>query len=315
MTLPQMRIGDFSVSAIGLGCMPFSLTMTKIVPPREQSIATVHAALDAGITLLDTANVYAPTWDTIGHNEEIVAEALRTYTGPADVGVVMVATKGGSARGEGETWGRNASLDGLRAACEKSLAILGMPSIDLYQLHRHDPKMTYFEQAQSLAALRDAGLIRRAGLSNCTLAELNLALEVLGGPTDGGIVSVQNEFSPRYRNDVDVLDRCTELGIVFLPWSPLGGAVQAQEVGSRYAEFAQVAEEVSASAQEVVLAWLRGLSPVMLPIPGASRPATIASIVRSLSISLTAEQQARLTATVPESVSMFPDNGPRSALR
>ena len=315
MTLPQVRIGDFSVSAIGLGCMPFSLTMTKTVPPREQSIATVHAALDAGITLLDTANVYAPTWDTVGHNEEIVAEALRTYTGPADVRAVMVATKGGSARGEGETWGRNASLKGLRAACEKSLAILGGPSIDLYQLHRHDPSMTYFEQTQSLAALRDAGLIRRVGLSNCTLAELDLAVEVLGGPHDGGIVSVQNEFSPRYRNDVDVLDRCTELGIVFLPWSPLGGAMQAQEVGSRYAEFAQVGDEVSASAQEVVLAWLRGLSPVMLPIPGASRPATIDSIVRSLSVSLTAEQQARLTATVPESVSMFPDNGPRSPLR
>ena len=315
MTLPQMRIGDFSVSAIGLGCMPFSLTMTKTLPPREQSIATVHAALDAGITLLDTANVYAPSWDTMGHNEEIVAEALRTYTGPAEVSAVMVATKGGVTRGLGESWGRDSSAAALRTACEKSLAILGVPSIDLYQLHRHDPTMTYFEQTQSLAALRDAGLIRRVGLSNCTLAELDLAVEVLGGPHDGGIVSVQNEFSPRYRNDVDVLDRCTELGIVFLPWSPLGGAVQAQEVGSRYAEFAQVADEVSASAQEVVLAWLRGLSPIMLPIPGASRPATIASIVRSLAISLTPEQQARLTATVPESVSMFPDNGPRSALR
>lgn len=311
MPLPTIPLGDLTVSRIGLGCMPFSFGSGS----REQSIATVHAALDAGITLLDTANIYAPTWDSVGHNEAIVAEALRTYTGGADVGAVVVATKGGITRGPGESWGRDGSRDGLRRACEASLAALGVSTIDLYQLHRHDSTRTYAEQVEALAALRDAGLIRNLGLSNCTLAELDVALEVVGGPQDSGIASVQNEFSPRFRVDRDVMDRCAERGIVFLPWSPLGGSEQAGEVGSRYQAFAAVAAEAGATAQEVVLAWLMELSPVVVPIPGASRPTTVPSIVRSLDVRLTAEQVQTLNASAPLNESLFPDQEPRSPLR
>jgi len=313
MTLPQRSIGDLSVSAVGLGCMPMSFP--EAVEHRERSLSTIHRALDLGITFLDTSNIYAPTWDSVGHNERLVAEALRTYSGEADVARVVVTTKGGLTRGEGETWGRDSSRDGLRAACEASLEALDVDVIDLYQHHRHDPRLTYAEQMAALRALVDAGLIRRIGLSNATRDELDVALDVLGGPADDGVVSVQNEWSPRFRGGRDVLDRCTELGIAFLPWSPLGGSTQAHDIGDRYTEFTLVGREIDASAQEAILAWLLATSPVMIPIPGATRPATIDSIVRSLALTLTDEQMTRLDATESLMESMYPEDQPRSPLR
>jgi aryl-alcohol dehydrogenase-like predicted oxidoreductase len=312
MTLPQRAIGDLSVSAIGLGCMPMS--WTGMLDDRERAVTTIHRALDLGITLLDTANIYAPSWDAVGHNEALVAEAVRTYAGPADLSGLLVTTKGGVTRGPGETWGRDSSAESLRRAAEDSLSQLGVEVIELYQHHRHDPSQSYPDQIRALDALRQAGLIRRIGLSNVNGAELDVALDMLGGPADGGVVSVQNEYSPRYRHDADVLQRCTALGIAFLPWSPLGGADQAHDVGSHYAAFAEVGEEIGASAQEVVLAWLLRLSPVMIPIPGATRPATVESCVRSLDIVLSSEQFDRLQATVPAQASQYPDDLPRSPL-
>lgn len=286
-----------------------------MVPERERALATIHRALDLGITLIDTANIYAPAWNAVGHNEALIAEAIRTYTGPADLSDVLVATKGGITRAPGETWGRDSSFDALRLACEDSLSQLGVSVIDLYHHHRHDPSQTYADQMRAMGALADAGLIRRIGLSNVNLDELEVALEILGGPADGGVVSVQNEYSPRFRLDQDVLLRCTDLGIAFLPWSPLGGAEQAHEIGSHYAAFAEVGVEIGASAQETVIAWLLALSPVIIPIPGASRPSTVESIVRALSLSLSTDQFARLQATVPVQDSHYPDDLPRSPLR
>lgn len=312
MTLPMRNLGDLSVSAVGLGCMPMSFT--DMVDERERAVATIHRALDLGITLLDTANIYSPTWDTIGHNERLVAEALRSYTGSADLSAVVVTTKGGITRSVGEEWGRDSSAQGLRAACEASLGALGVDAITLYQHHRHDPSLTYREQMTVLSSLQQSGLVERIGLSNVTATELLLALDLLGGPRSGGVVSVQNEWSPRYRRDPEVLELCTRHGIAFLPWSPLGGSTQAHEIGSRYAEFARVGDEVGATAQETVLAWLLASSPVMIPIPGATRPQTIDSIVRALSVELTDGQMARLDATQPEMDSMYPDDEPRSPL-
>lgn len=306
-------IGDQHVSCVGLGCMP--LSFGHMVDKRDQAIATIHRAVDLGITLLDTANIYAPTWDSVGHNEALVAEALENYSGPASLTDLLVTTKGGITRGPGETWGRDSAASSLARACEDSLSQLGVDVIDLYQHHRHDPSQSYESQMKALASLKERDLVRQVGVSNVNGAELSLALDLLGGPEDGGIVSVQNEFSPRYRGDADVLDVCTERGIAFLPWSPLGGSDQAKEVGSRYAAFTEVGGDIGASAQETVLAWLLAKSPVIIPIPGATRPETIESIVRAASIVLTPEQFARLDATVPEHSSMYPDDQPRSPLR
>lgn len=311
--MEQRAIGDRQVSVMGLGCMPVSFP--DHADDRGRGFAVIHRALDLGITLLDTANIYAPSWDTMGHNEELVGAAVRSYGGETPLDAVLVATKGGITRGPGESWGRDSSRDGLLAAAEASRRVLGVERIDLYQLHRHDPTLSYAEQVRSLAAVRDEGLARMIGLSNTTLAELRVALDEVGGPTDGGIVSVQNEFSPRFRGDVDVLEACSELGIAFLPWSPLGGVDQAHTIGDRYSTFADVGRQVDATPHEVVLAWLAAMSPVMIPIPGASRPQTVDSIARAGSLELTTEQIQRLTATVPEATSMYPEDQPRSPLR
>lgn len=311
--LPQRQLGPWRVSAIGLGAMP--LSFTHMLTHREQAIATIHRTLNLGITLIDSANIYAPTWDTIGHNEELVAQALSLCSGPADISNVLVTTKGGITRGEGETWTRDGSASGLKAACEVSMTALGVTVIDLYQFHRHDPRETYADQMRGLLALRDLGWVREVGVSNVTLPELEVALEILGGPGSGGVVSVQNEFSPRYRENREVLDRCTELGIAFLPWSPLGGSDNAKNLDSQFSEFAVVAAEHDSTAQEITLAWLLKLSPVVIPIPGATKPVTIDSIVRSLSIELTDSQFERLSATKPIGESFFPESEPRSPLR
>ncbi len=313
MTLQTRKIADLTVSLVGLGCMP--LSNIKMVDHREQAIATIHHAIDLGITLLDTANVYSPTWDTFGHNETLVAEAVRTYSGKADISKVIIATKGGIIKPAENVVERDGTREGLLKACEASLKRLNTSSIELYQFHRHDPSVTYTEQMLSLKALKDAGMVKRIGLSNAQGPELAVALEILGGPNDGGVVSIQNEYSPRYRGEQDVLDKCTALGIAFLPWSPLGGAAQAGEVGSRYSDFAAVATEVGASAQEVVLAWLLALTPVMIPIPGATKPATVDSIIRASALKLASAQVERLTAADSPNESLFPDIKPRSLLR
>jgi aryl-alcohol dehydrogenase-like predicted oxidoreductase len=313
MTLQTRKIADLTVSLVGLGCMP--LSNIKMVDHREQAIATVHHAIDSGITLLDTANVYSPTWDTFGHNETLVAEAMRTYSGKADISKVIIATKGGIIKPAENVVERDGTREGLLKACEASLKRLNTSSIELYQFHRHDPSVTYTEQMLSLKALKDAGMVKRIGLSNAQGPELDIALEILGGPNDGGVVSIQNEYSPRYRGEQDVLDKCMKLGIAFLPWSPLGGAAQAGEVGSRYSDFAAVATEVGATAQEVVLAWLLALTPVMIPIPGATKTATVDSIIRASALKLTSAQVERLTAAESPNESLFPDLKPRSPLR
>ena len=313
MTLQTRKIADLTVSLVGLGCMP--LSNIKMVDHREQAIATIHHAIDLGITLLDTANVYSPTWDTVGHNETLVAEAVRSYSGSADISKVVITTKGGITKPAENVAERDGTREGLLKACEASLKRLNTSSIELYQFHRHDPSVTYTEQMLSLKALKDAGMIKRIGLSNAQGPELAVALEILGGPNDGGVVSIQNEYSPRYRGEQDVLDKCSELGIAFLPWSPLGGAAQAGEVGSRYSDFASVATEVGATAQEVVLAWLLALTPVMIPIPGATKLATVDSIVRSSALKLSSAQVDRLTAADSPNESLFPDLKPRSPLR
>ncbi|MDA9017474.1 MAG: aldo/keto reductase [Candidatus Nanopelagicales bacterium] len=312
-TLPVRQLGPWQVSAVGLGAMP--LSFADMLDHREQAIATIHRAIDLGVTFIDSANIYAPSADTVGHNEALVCEALSLYSGPADTSHIVVATKGGITRGEGETWSRDGSASGLKAACEASMAALGVTVISLYQHHRHDPRETYTDQMRGIAALRDLGWVREVGISNATLPELEVALEVLGGPGSGGVVSVQNEFSPRMREDREVLDRCTELGIAFLPWSPLGGSHHAKSLESQFGEFASVAAEHSATTQEIALAWLLTLSPVVIPIPGATKPVTIDSIVHSLSIELTDSQFERLSATEPFGETIYPDSELRSPLR
>jgi aryl-alcohol dehydrogenase-like predicted oxidoreductase len=298
------------VFPIGLGAMP--LSSEGAVGDRDRAIATVHAALDAGVTHLDTARVYAPSWDTVGHNEELVAEALASWTG--DASQVVVASKGGIVRtAEGSS--RDASRDGLRRVCEASLASLGRDVVDVYYLHRADPSLPFAQQVENLLGLREAGLAREVALSNVTPEMLEVALDVAGGPDDGGIVAVQNEYSPRFREHGSIVDTCAGRGIAYVPWSPFGGADRASEMGSRYAPFADVAAAHDVSAHQVALAWLLALSPTVVPIPGSSRPATATDSAGAAALRLGADEVRRLSASEPEGTSQYPDDEPQPPLR
>jgi aryl-alcohol dehydrogenase-like predicted oxidoreductase len=287
--LSTRALGPFTVSAIGLGAMPLSMGGHP-VPDDDRAMATVHAALDAGVTYIDTADIYAPSWDTMGHNERIVGRALATYRGSTDH--VVVGTKGGITRAAGERWGRDASMGYLRTAVDASLRALGREAIDLYQWHRPDRSMAFAEGIANFRVLRDEGKVRAVGVSNTNAEEIDIALEILG---DGGLASVQNEFSPRHRSSRDELQHCAEIGVAFLPWSPLGGiGSAAKSVGDRYTAFRTVADAHGVSPQRVVLAWELALGGHVIPIPGASRPESIIDSARAADLVLTEEDLALL---------------------
>lgn len=284
--MQQRTIGDRTVSAIGLGGMPMSIEGR---PDAERSIATIHAALDAGITLIDTADAYHRDAGEVGHNEELIARALREYGASDDI---LVATKGGHLRPGDGSWTRNGDPQYLRRAAQESARRLGVDAIGLYQFHRPDPDVPYADSVGALRDLLDEGVILMAGISNADLAQIDEAREVLGGR----LVSVQNQFSPAFRSSQVELERCAELGIAFLPWSPLGGIARAKDLAGRHGAFQDVADEVGASVYQVTLAWELALAPIVIPIPGASRPESIRDSAAAAELELTADQVARLSA-------------------
>jgi aryl-alcohol dehydrogenase-like predicted oxidoreductase len=287
------QLGPFTVSAIGLGAMPMSMNDDKKYPNQDRAIATVHAALDAGITYIDTADIYAPTWDAMGHNEEIVGKALKSYGANTDH--VVVGTKGGITRSEGEQWGRDGSISYLRSAVQKSLRALDVDAIDLYQWHRPDRSMIYGDVIAHFKTLQDEGLIKAIGISNANVEEIETAIEVLGS---GGLTSVQNEFSPGYRSSIDELEFCGEHDVAFLPWSPLGGTGGGgRGVGDRFSTFAEIASSHGVSPQQVVLAWELSLGDHVIPIPGARRPESIQDSAKAADLVLTDAEFARCAAT------------------
>ncbi|MEU0648184.1 aldo/keto reductase [Streptomyces umbrinus] len=280
-------VGDVQVGAIGLGGMPMSIEGR---PDEQRSVATVHAALEAGVTLIDTADAYHRDADEVGHNESLIARAVAEYGG--DTPDVLIATKGGHLRPGDGSWTLNGSPEYLKKACDASLERLGVEAIGLYQFHRPDPRVPYEESVGAIRDLLDAGKIRFAGISNASPDRIRLANEILGGR----LVSVQNQFSPAFRSSEPELELCAELGIAFLPWSPLGGISNAGALGSRYAAFADVAQTHGVSPQQVCLAWMLAKAPVVIPIPGSSRPETIRDSVAAAELKLSAEEQARLDA-------------------
>ncbi|GAB3904704.1 aldo/keto reductase [Microbispora bryophytorum] len=281
------RIGDVQVGAIGLGGMPMSIEGR---PDEQRSIATIHAALDAGVTLIDTADAYHLHANEVGHNEALIAKALASYGG--DTSDVLVATKGGHLRPGDGSWTLNGSPDYLKQACDASLKRLGVDAIGLYQFHRPDPKVPYADSVGAIRDLLDAGKIRYAGISNADPEQIRQANDILGGR----LVSVQNQFSPAFRSSEPELELCAELDIAFLPWSPLGGISRAGELGSRFAPFAEVAQARDVSPQQVCLAWMLAKAPVVIPIPGSSRPETITDSVKAADLELSAEELTRLDA-------------------
>jgi aryl-alcohol dehydrogenase-like predicted oxidoreductase len=281
------RIGDVEVSAIGLGGMQMSIEGR---PDEQRSVATIHAALDAGVTLIDTADAYHMHANDVGHNESLIARALSSYGG--DTSGVLVATKGGHVRPGDGSWQLDGSPEHLRQACDASLKRLGVDAIGLYQFHRPDPKVDFADSIGALRDLLDAGKIRMAGVSNTTPDQIRQANDILGGR----LASVQNQFSPAFRSSEPELVLCDELGIAFLPWGPLAGASRAADLGSRFAPFAEIGQSHGVSPQRVCLAWMLAKSPVVIPIPGSSRPETILDSVAATDLQLSADEIATLDA-------------------
>jgi aryl-alcohol dehydrogenase-like predicted oxidoreductase len=254
---------------VGLGCM-------RLPAEEELALATVTAAADAGITVFDTARAYEG-------NERLLGRALAGR--PA-----RIVTKGGMSRAGG-AWVPDGRARTIRADCEASLAALDGLEIDLYLLHAPDPRVPWRTSVRALARLRDEGLVRHIGLSNVNLRRLDEALEL------AELSAVQVALSPFDERAVrgGVLERCADLGLAVLAHSPLGGPGRAGSLGRNRA-LAEIAEARSVSPAEVALAWLLGLSPALVAIPGARRPETARSAARAAALRLDASERAALAA-------------------
>jgi aryl-alcohol dehydrogenase-like predicted oxidoreductase len=286
-------IGDVTVSAIGLGGMPMSIEGR---PDEKRSIATIHAALEAGITLIDTADAYslAGKPEDEGHNELLIAKALKAWHGNTDE--ILVATKGGHTRVHSTNggWDVDGRPEHLKEAAKASAKRLGVEAIGLYQFHRPDPSVPYADSIGALVELLDEGVITMAGISNANVDQIRLANEIL----DDRLVSVQNQFSPAFLSSTAELELCDEMSIAFLPWSPLGGISNASALGANHAIFAEIANARRLSPQVVTLAWELAKSSTVIPIPGASRPQSIMDSATAVSIKLSDDEFARLDAAV-----------------
>jgi aryl-alcohol dehydrogenase-like predicted oxidoreductase len=288
VTMKYRTIGDRKVSAIGLGGMPMSIEGR---PDEERSIATIHAALEVGITFFDTADAYHRDAGEVGHNESLIAKAIASYDG--DTSQVLIATKGGHLRPGDGRWTLNGEPGYLKAAAEASRKRLGVEQIGLYQFHRPDPSVPYGDSVGAVRDLLDEGIIAMAGISNANPEQIRQAQDILGGR----LVSVQNQFSPSFRSSEPELKLCDELGIAFLPWSPLGGISSAAALGERFGAFNTIAEARGVSPQVVCLAWELHKSGYVVPIPGSSRPETIRDSATAVDFALSDEEFATLDAS------------------
>jgi aryl-alcohol dehydrogenase-like predicted oxidoreductase len=283
-TIGNDTVGRVDIGAIGLGLMTFDQTGRQ---PREQLAATIKAALDAGVTLFDTADAYGPGEEkgaeAQGENERLIASLLD------ELGVrdqVLLATKGGHVRTAGGGWGTDSTEAHLKDAVDSSLRRLGVEQIALWQHHRPDPNVPYDEVIGTLKEIAESGKVRMIGLSNADPDQIRAAHKVLGD----ALVSVQNQFSPAFRDSLPEIDICDQLGLAFLAWSPLGGLGDAKQLADKHPAFAEVAASRDVSPQQVALAWELAQSPVVIPIPGAKRPESIRDSAAAADLELTAEE-------------------------
>jgi aryl-alcohol dehydrogenase-like predicted oxidoreductase len=266
--------GDLPVHRLGFGAM--RVTGPGVWGPprhREEAKHVLRRALELGVTLIDTADSYGPNV-----SEELIADALHPY--PQGL---VIATKGGLLRGGPGDWRPDGRPEHLRAALEGSLQRLRLDRIDVYQLHRPDPKVPYAESVGVLAELRAAGKIRHVGLSNVSVAQLEEARRIVP------IVSVQNRYNLDDRSSEDVLQHCRREGIAFLPWAPVGGGTS-----STRPRLEAVARAHSATITQITLAWLLQRAPVVCPIPGTSSIAHLDENIAATAITLTDEELAHL---------------------
>ena len=269
--------GDITVHRLGFGAM--RITGQGIWgPPKDhdEAIRVLRRAVELGVDFIDTADAYGPYI-----SEELIREALHPY--PAGL---VIATKAGQVRTGPNEWIPVGRAEYLRQECEMSLRRLGVDRIDLFQLHRIDPKVPREEQFGELKKLQDEGKVRHVGLSEVTVEEIEAARKIVP------IVTVQNMYNLVERKSEDVLDYCERESIGFIPWFPIASGQLAAPGGP----LDEVAKATGATPSQVALAWLLRRSPVMLPIPGTSTVAHLEENCGAATIRLSDEQFAELDA-------------------
>jgi len=261
MRLRRLGPNAPQVSAIGFGGMPLSIDGR---PSESVGIEVIHAALDAGITLIDTADVYCLSHLDLGHNERLIATALKSWKGPRES--IVVATKGGMERPDG-AWTRNGRPEHLFRACDRSLTNLRVERIQLYQLHAPDPQVPYRESIEAMAELVRRGKVQWIGVSNVGIEEIEVARGI------HPIQTVQNRLSPFFTEslDDDVVQFCVPKQLGFLAYSPVGGGRLNKKLPD-HPVVKRIAERHRVSPHVVVLAWVQAQGSTVLPIPGARTP-------------------------------------------
>ncbi len=271
--------GDLPVQRLGYGSM--QLTGPGIWgEPRDHdgAITVLRRAVELGVTLIDTADSYGP-----GVAERLIREALHPY--PDDL---VVATKAGMTRPGPGRWDSDGRPEHLKGQVEKSLRLLGVERIKLFQLHRVDPAVPLAEQVGALVELQRVGKIGDIGLSEVSVSTIEKARAITP------IATVQNQYNISQRKSEDVLQFCEREGIGFIPWFPMATGRLAEPGGA----LDGVASECRATPAQVALAWLLQHSPILLPIPGTSRVAHLEENMAAATVALTPEQVARLDAAI-----------------
>jgi pyridoxine 4-dehydrogenase len=270
-------LGDRVVNRLGFGAMRLTGPGIWGEPAhRIECIRVLRRALELGVNLIDTADSYGPEV-----SEDLIYEALHPY--PDEL---VIATKAGLTRAGPDLWAPVGRPEYLRQECEMSLRRLRVDRLDLFQLHRIDPKVPVDEQFGVLAELRSEGKVAEVGLSNVGTADIDAARRQVP------IVTVQNQYNLAHRDSEDVLDHCAALGIGFIPWAPIAGGSVASDTGP----LGEAARELGATPSQVGLAWLLQHSPVMLPIPGTSTVRHLEENVAAATLRLNDEQVRRINA-------------------
>ncbi len=279
MNIKKRKLGHsgLEVNPIGLGTMPLSIQGR---PSEASAIKVLQAAFESGIDFLDTADVYCLDAHDIGYCERLIAKAIRSWPGKNRI---IVATKGGMERPQG-AWTTNADPKHLRQACEASLKALNIESIDLYQLHAPDPNVPFSDSIAELAKLKEEGKIKHIGLSNVSVKEIKQARKLVE------IVSIQNHCSLHDLIPFEdgVIEYCDKEGLAFFPYSPLGG-ISGKLRTANHPVISKIARNSHVNPYQIALAWLLAKSPVIIPIPGASKIESVESSAAAMHISLSPE--------------------------
>ncbi len=278
----QLGGSGLFLNPIGLGTWPLS---KEGRPSEQEGIKILLTALDAGINFIDTADSYCLDDNEFGYCERLIAQALklRKYST-----AITIGTKGGCTRPNGG-WGSNGHPEYLKKACEASLKALEIECIDLYQLHAPDRTIPWQETIGALADLKKAGKIKNIGLSNVTLSDIKQAQKLVD------IVSVQNRCNPfDLSSFAEIIPYCEKNDLTFFAYCPVGGPENGKHLISEHPLLIKVANECGKTPFQVALAWLLAKSPVIIPIPGATKTSSVLSSTAVIKFSLNSKQLLEL---------------------